>query len=943
MLGGIAISMIISTASADEAEQLLGVPNIHPVVRQVIDDAFDDGSSSLANLNHKVAAGDMHPAAAAEEIISSSEGGVMQILKHLGMSAEALRLNSSWQAFDKARLQAKTSQNIHLPKPPKSIQAPALPEQSHAKTTEDSPNIDKKLKQLDRQLAHTIETKPAISHLENNPQREEHVRDVNAKANAPTIHAKKPSVSQPELDNIPTHIGSPSLSAIASKTPNAGTIHPFVDSTLANISAKSARPNTDMGDISAKVSHMDTNISPAVNAAIGNLNPNTNSGDLSQKLASISVDTGDVSPNIGDVSQQVQNAVSGVDPSANPALQQLNNVENQINTAINPSFNPQSKIGDLQQHIAAKINTNDISQKVRAAVDPDKLKKQIEGDIDVSSIRRKSTSSVDVKLDGARDKIKDAMKTAFGTVNSFMQQRVDEKQTAYNQAKSAYDAINVPPIRKHKVCVKHVVVCVSHARVPIPSSVEEHNNALAKQKIAQGNMDAANKELQKYQQGQQQVIQKETDTYSQLDTVFASANTSTSVTTEIDATSEDTATAQDPDSQKKRVPGNNKDDSIVVIADNITENIISIGTITAAIGSDSAATTNIGAIGDISDTRISGDLKQTIIAPGVISAALGYETTADVRIGNTDGTINGRVNRNIKTVGVLAAAIGAQSNAGVSIANIDGTVNGSATQNATIVGALAAAIGGDTSAHIYMGNVASDVKVGTLNQNITQITPAIAAAIGYDSTALITAGQINADITGHATQNITLGSVVAAAIGSHTETKIRIGEVNQKITGDLDQTIHSGAITNIAIGANTSANTDIGVIDAPVTGDVKQNIYTGVITTATVGVGTGAETVVGSIRAPVNGDITQNISVGDITTFSIGLGIGGNADIRARSYVGSVFQPVNGPVNINVSTGSIVSLGFGLDIDLGPLGELRIVESGCEGGSVRLGNIGNPC
>ncbi len=942
LLSGAAVLIAVS-ASADEAERLLGVTDIDPVVREVIDDAFADGSGSLPGLIKKVSSGQMHPGAAAEEIIGGAEGEMMHILKRLGLGAEALRMNTSWQAFAKARFEAKTSQNIKLPKLPKGLKAPSLPALHHHARKDDAPaDIDKKLRQLDRQLAHTIETKPKVSHIKENLERESHVRDIHARAKTPDIQTPRPSIDR-SLANGLANVARP------------GAIHPSVDTKLAkidsikpdvtrpSIDSSISKPAVNVGDIKTRLKNIGASVDPST--TVDKVKPSVNIADITQQVGDVA--RPDDIPQPGNISQQVNAATAGIDPSVNPALAQLNDLSNrvtaQVNPNVNPEVDPRTKIGDLRQRVEQSVDVDAIRQRVSAAVDPDALKKKIEGKVDVSSIRRKSTANIDVNLDKAKDRIKAAMKTVFGTVNGFMQKQVDQKQTDYNTAKANYNAIYVPPIRKHRVCVKHIVICVKHANVPIQSSVEAHNKALAKKKVAEGQMDGAYKELQKYQKGQDYVLQKETDTYGQLDTVFASANTSSDVAVQVSSDPAETATAEAPGKQKKRVPGGSHDHDVVVIADNITENIVSVGTITAAIGSDSVATTDIGAIGDISDTRVLGDIRQTIIAPGVISASLGYNTSADVRIGNIDGTVNGRLDRDVNAVGVLAAAIGGDSDASVELANINGIVNGSAQQDVTVVGALAASIGADTSARVHMANLGQGIRVGSLDQRIIQATPAIAAAIGYDADAWITAGQVNADVTGNVKQHINIGSVIAAAIGSRTETKIRIGEVNEKVTGDVTQNINAGSITNIAIGAGTKANTDVGVIDAPVTGDVTQNINTGVITTATVGVGTGAETVVGAIRAPVNGDVNQNISVGDITTFSIGLGIGGDADIRARSYVGSVFQPVNGPVNIKVNTGGIVSLGFGLDIDLGPFGELRIVESGCEGGSVRLGNIGNPC
>lgn len=925
-------------AYGDKAQDLLGVADLDPVLCEVIDDAYADGSGSLPALVRKVASGQMHPGAAAQAVVSDAQSRVMQTMKRLGLGMEALRLQAAWQAFAQAKLHAKASQHLHLPKPPGATGNIDLPALHHKATGADAPDIDKKLKQLDRQLAHSISPHPRGPALNESEARAAHVRDIHARAADVTASAARPDSHKPALSALRRHgDGDGQRQGPSVTQPDAtrpGKLHPALDKTLGAVDSLAKQPGA--------AAHVHVSVPSLSTAQTGMKAPSAD--DITAKLRAGLNDPAaalsDVPGGLSGLSDLPDRPGIGPKVDAASAAGLNPNAGSDINAKLHALANPD----DLSKRAGAGVDVDAIRRKAQQGVDVAALRKKAEGAVDVSAIRRKSSTKLDVKLDEARDKIKAAMKTAFGKANGFMQKKVDEKQNDYNNKKAAYNAIQVPPIRKHRICAKHVVgICVKHTHVPTQSSVEAHNRGLAKKKIAKGNMDAAKKELEKYQKGKQHLLQTETDTYGQLDTVFASANTSTTLTTQVDASLADTATAQKPDKKQKRVPGQGHDHDVIVIAEDIGETIISAGTITAAIGVDANATTHIGAIGDLRDTRIGGDLRERIVAPGVISAALGYNTRSDVRLGDTDGMIGGRVERHINAAGVLSAAIGADSAASVMIGNIDGRVDTSARQDATVVGALAAAIGADTQAHIRMANLGAQARAGSLDQRLVQATPAIAAAIGHDAEALISAGQINGDVRGHLRQHITLGSVIAAAVGNRTETKIRIGDVNHDVQGDLRQTITAGDITNIAIGSGTKANTDIGVIDAPVTGDVDMHIATGVITTATVGIGTGAETVVGSVRAPVSGDLDVDISVGDITTFSLGIGIGGDADIRARTYVGSVFQPVSGSRSINVHTGSIVSLGFGLDLDLGPFGELRIVESECNGGSVRLGNIGNPC
>lgn len=918
-----AVALVAGSAWADKAETLLGVHDIDPVVREVIDEAFADGRAAIALLARQVASGEMHPGEAADTTITAAQGSVMETMKRMGLGVEVLRINMAWEAFAKARFEARTSQNIRLPKPPKGSGGFQLPPMSHhASADAEASDIDATMKQLDRQLAHIHENHPRGPKISDDDGHKEHVRKVHASAKVDTgIHTH----TLPERSEVTPHVdvNRPDIGDISAKPHQPGSMHPGISPNIQRADGGISEPNVNNGVNTDRLSIADIG---------ANANAGTSGVDVSQQISG-------VNPSLDDLGQHVQDDVG--DPSANPALAVRDPF---TNPSLDPGVEVQQKINEIQQTVSQKINPKDITEKMQQAVNIDAIKKKAMISVDVDAIRRKSSTALNVKLDDARDKIKAAMGTAFSTVNGFMQKQVDAKQTEYNQKKAAYNAISVPPIRKKRICAKHVAgICVKHTHVPIASSVEAHNKAQAQKDTAKGLMDGAYKELQKYQQGQQTLFTTETNTYSNLDTVFASANTSATVTTDIDSSdAADTATAEDPNSSKRKVPGRGKDDYVVELDSGVNETIISVGSITAALGSDSDASMNIGNIGDSENTTVVGQVTQEVVVPGVISAALGYETYADVRVANVDGYVGGRLDHNVNAGGILAAAIGGESDATVHIANVSGRVTNSARQDAAVVGALAASIGGDTSAEIRMANLNEGVTVGTLDQRIIQATPAIAAAIGYDSDALISVGTIDADVTGNLTQHITLGSVIAAAIGANTTTNIRVGDVNQKITGDLNQTISVGDITNIAVGAGTTANTDVGVIDAPVTGDVDMNITTGVITTATVGVNTRAQTVVGSVRAPVYGNLDVDIGVGDITTFSIGIGTG-SKHITANTFVGSVFQPVHGSRSISVHTGGITALGFGLDIDLGPLGTLDLSVSGCDAGAyVNIGNIGKP-
>lgn len=912
-----AMLVTASAAFADKAEQLLGVHDLDPMVREVIDEAYADGEAAIALLLKQVGDGEMHPGDAAEQMVTAAQGGVMETLSHLGLKVEALRLQSAWAAFAKAQFEAKTSQNIKLPKVAAAASADAdLPEGSDHADDTSGPDIDKTLKKLDRQLAHSVESHVKTPSVSENPDRHDHVQKVRASVDTGDVQARA-DTKRPDIDSvrerINTDAGDISANAGASVP---GDLHP---------GAKANAPS--IADIST------------ASASAGNL------PELSKSSLSVTDPSADA-PSLSDISGDVSGATAGIDNVGQNVSADVGDIsENPAISGISEKVDgvtANTGLDNLQQTVQEKISTPDITQKVSEAVDAKALREKVMSSVGVDAIKSKSSAVLDVKLDAARDRIKAAMGTAFGTVNSFMQKQVDTKQADFNQKQAAYNAISVPPIRNDRICAKHIIgICVKHAEVPNADSVREHNEAQSKKDTAKGLMDGASKELQKYQQGQQTLLNTETDTYSNLDSAFTGANTSATVTTSIDSTASDD-TPEDPKSDKRKVPGEGKDTHVVELDNGVIDNIEVAGSITAALGDEATATTFVGDIGDTADTRVGGQVDELIIAPGIISASLGYNTASDVRIADIDGTVGGKLNRQVNTVGVLSAAIGGDSYSTVSIANIDGHVTNSARQDATVVGALAAAVGGNTSATVRMANLGEGVTVGSLDQRIIQATPAIAAAIGYDSDALISVGQIDADVTGDLKQHITLGSVIAAAVGADTQTNIRIGDVTHKVTGDLTQTITIGDVTNIAIGANTQANTDVGVIAAPVTGDVNMNINTGVITTATVGVGTRAQSIIGSVYAPVNGDLDVDIGVGDTTTFSIGIGTG-SKHITANTFIGSVFTPVNGSRRISVHTGAVTALGFGLDIDLGPLGELDISISGCDSGSlVNIGNIGSP-
>jgi hypothetical protein len=1060
----------IVCAHADEAEKLLGVHNLDPVVREVIDEAYADGNASLATLIRKVSKGEMHPGAAAQQLVSSAEAGAMKVLGDLGLDAQAAGLTKGWQAFSKAKIAAKTSESIKLPNIPKGAASTALPALHHAKASADSPNVDKRLKQLDRQLSHAIEGRPKTSRIEEHPKREAHVRDVAASASAPDAALARSTVKRPNINdarpllrqsNVNATEPPASSSAIRAARPDVnlpngsagrarangasmGSIRPAFTANAsapgvsegsiaghlrgADIDTQGADRTARMGDVPSEADANSpsfgrlsehilsklaepstafasgrTGASTGTSARTGNasspasalprVGPKVGAVPASTAFSSNRIDGG--APSLGNLSQPSLSAgrglpggpdfASGID-SAPPAIGGLSPHARQTLAGLSdnpslgaktdqgapsfgspseqslanpeglpdaPNFNPlngldsqespESESGDVQQNITQKANVDGMADKVRQSVNLDGLSNKIQGRLNLPAIDKEVTTAVALNLNDARDKVKAAVGGAFLQVNAFMQQQVDEKKAAADQDATTANSIVVPPITTHRSCVKRFAgVCVRHADIPNANSVALHNTALAQQATADSNASASQTEYQKYLEGQTKLIGTEADTFSNLDSVFASANSSTVVATQISSDPSSTATAEAPADQKSRNARSQSDTELIVIADDITETIVTVGTITAAIGDNAFATTEIGDIGDVRDTRIGGDVNQRIVAPGVISAAIGYDSVADVRIGNTDGTIGTRVDRNIVAAGVLAASIGAESSASVSLGNIDGTVDRSAKQDVAVVGALAASLGADTTAEINLANLSENARVGSLDQNILVASPAIAAAIGYDSDAIISAGQINANVAGNVTQNIVLGSITAAAIGANTETIISVGNVNQAVSGDLTQSITVGDVINAAIGANTSANTDIGVIDAPVGGSVTQAINIGGITTATVGVNTGAETVVGAIRAPVSGNVNMNIDVGYITTFSLGIGIGSDTDIRARTYVGSIFQPVNGNTNISVQAGAINSIGFGLDISTA-FGELRIVENGCTGSTTRLGNIGNPC